>query len=196
MYVRVPVPDPDPELPTSLKSRRPIPSVTVTKTVPPEEATSHLRPTWYTRGSGCHPERGAMGIQRRNSLPPKTRRWPPAEKKISSSRRELPALLLFPGDLSPPSLIMRHFSSTSMPLLARPSLLIPADLGSALWVPTSAYSARQASTRGLMQLHLHPPCLLGSPRPSQLADCDALSRVNPWASWSAIPSWNGENFKA
>lgn len=34
MYVRVPVPDP--ELPTSLKSRRPIPSVTVTKTVPPE----------------------------------------------------------------------------------------------------------------------------------------------------------------
>lgn len=150
----------------------------------------------YTRGSGCHPTRGAWGssdeIPSRRKLVVGPR---PKKKKISSSRREPPALLLFPGDLSPPSLIMRHFSSTSMPLLARPSLLIPADLGSALWVPTSAYSARQASTRGLMQLHLHPLCLLGSPRPSQLADCDALSRVNPWASCSAIPSWNGENFK-
>lgn len=88
--------------PTSLKSRRPIPSVTVTKTVPPEEATSHLRPTWYTRGSGCHPTRGAWGSS--DEIPSRRKLvvGPPAEKKISSSRRELPALLLFPGDLSPP----------------------------------------------------------------------------------------------
>lgn len=170
-----------PRSPTSLKSRRPIPGVAVTKVVPHKEATSHLRP----RG---------LGIQRRNP--------PPSNRKLVVAPRRKNSLHLaasscapaIPGRYLIPSLAMRHFSSTSMPLLARPRLLTPADLGSMVWVPRP-----QPREAGLDARATAVACSLilplGIPRPSQPAGCDVLSRKNPWTVPSAIPSWNGKYFQ-
>lgn len=122
----------------------------------------------------------ALGAQRRNPLVPENSSLPPGEKKSLhlAASSCAPAI---PGRSLIPSLAMRHFSSTSMPLLARPRLLIPADLGSMVWVPTS--QRLQPREAGLDARATAVACSLilplGIPRPSQSADCDALSREIP-----------------
>lgn len=128
--------------------------------------------------------RGSWGIQRRNSLLPKTRRLPPGEK-ISSPRREL-LRSCYSREISHPQSghapLFQYIDAPSGPSVSSHTCRSwQHGVG-----PNVCDSARQASTRGLMQLHVGSPCLLGHLRPSQSADCDALSRANPWISHAAF----------
>lgn len=108
---------------------------------------SNVSPAPYTRKSGWQGgtlNEGQRGSQRRNSLLPKSPRRP-RRKNFSSPRRETPALLLFPGDISSPVWPCATFRVHRCPFWPIRVFSHLQILASMVWVPTSA--TRRGSPR-------------------------------------------------